>query len=129
MPLRPSEAQGQGRFDRVAEWVDTQVSRAPYFLICCTAVIAWAASGPLLNFSEGWQLVINTSTTILTFLMVSLAANAARRSSQADQRKSNAIADALADFMEVYQQETGCDLQNHVDELREAVGIEERESA
>ena len=42
------------------------------FLICCIVVIAWAASGPFFGFSDTWQLVINTGTTIVTFLMVFL---------------------------------------------------------
>ena len=45
------------------------------FLICCIVVIAWAASGPFFGFSDTWQLVINTGTTIVTFLMVFLIEN------------------------------------------------------
>ena len=44
----------------------------PAFLVCVGLVLVWAASGPLFGFSETWQLVINTGTTIVTFLMVFL---------------------------------------------------------
>ena len=51
----------------------------PAFLICVALVLAWAMSGPLFRFSEAWQLVINTGTTIVTFLMVFLIQNTQNR--------------------------------------------------
>jgi low affinity Fe/Cu permease len=59
----------------------------PAFLICVSAVVLWAASGPIFKFSETWQLVINTGTTIITFLMVFLIQNTQNRDGLALQTK------------------------------------------
>jgi low affinity Fe/Cu permease len=57
------------------------------FLLCVIAVVVWAAPGPLFGFSENWQLVINTGTTIVTFLMVFLIQNTQNRDGVALQTK------------------------------------------
>jgi len=57
------------------------------FLLCVAGVVIWAASGPVFGFSETWQLVINTSTTIITFLMVFLIQNTQNRDGAAVQTK------------------------------------------
>ncbi len=57
------------------------------FLLCVALVVGWAMSGPLFGFSETWQLVINTSTTIVTFLMVFLIQNTQNRDGAAIQAK------------------------------------------
>lgn len=57
------------------------------FLLASAAVIVWAATGPLFNYSDTWQLVINTSTTIITFLMVFLIQNTQNRDTMALQLK------------------------------------------
>lgn len=57
------------------------------FVIAVLVVVAWAASGPIFNFSDTWQLVINTSTTIITFLMVFLIQNTQNRDALAVQVK------------------------------------------
>ena len=59
----------------------------PAFLICVALVLTWAVTGPLFGFSETWQLVINTGTTIVTFLMVFLIQNTQNRDSEAMQVK------------------------------------------
>ena len=53
------------------------------FLLAVSAVIAWAATGPLFNYSDTWQLVINTATTIITFLMVFVIQNTQNRDTKA----------------------------------------------
>ena len=53
------------------------------FLVAAFAIVAWAATGPLFGFSDTWQLVINTSTTIVTFLMVFLIQNTQNRDARA----------------------------------------------
>ena len=63
----------------VARWT----GRPMVFITCCGLVILWAVSGPLFGFSDTWQLVINTSTTIITFLMVFLIQNTQNRDSNA----------------------------------------------
>ena len=57
------------------------------FLICVALVVVWAATGPMFKFSETWQLVINTGTTIITFLMVFLIQNTQNRDTEAIQVK------------------------------------------
>ena len=61
------------------------------FLLCVASVALWAATGPLFKFSETWQLVINTGTTIITFLMVFLIQNTQNRDSGAIQAKLDDI--------------------------------------
>jgi low affinity Fe/Cu permease len=67
----------------VAHWMGKPVS----FLIATAAVIVWALTGPLFGYSDTWQLVINTSTTIVTFLMVFLIQNTQNRDTMALQLK------------------------------------------
>jgi len=57
------------------------------FLLCCLIVVAWAVCGPAFGFSDTWQLVINTGTTIVTFLMVFLIQNTQNRDGAAIQAK------------------------------------------
>jgi low affinity Fe/Cu permease len=57
------------------------------FAICVAVVAAWAATGPLFGFSDTWQLVINTGTTVVTFLMVFLIQNTQNRDGSAIQTK------------------------------------------
>jgi low affinity Fe/Cu permease len=57
------------------------------FLACCVIVILWAMSGPVFGFSDTWQLIINTGTTIITFLMVFLIQNTQNRDGAAIQAK------------------------------------------
>ena len=75
------------------------------------------------------QLIINTATTIITFLMVALLQNSSTRSDQAVQHRLNAIADGLATLMDHLADDSPARrLDDDVSELREAVGIEEYES-
>ena len=66
------------------------------FLVCIAAVLIWAASGPVFKFSETWQLVINTGTTIVTFLMVFLIQRAQNKDSLAIHLKLNEIVAATS---------------------------------
>jgi low affinity Fe/Cu permease len=65
------------------------------FILALTVVIVWAATGPLFHFSDTWQLVINTSTTIVTFLMVFLIQNTQSRDAKAMHLKLDEIIRAL----------------------------------
>lgn len=72
------------------------------FLLCVAAVLIWAISGPLFKFSETWQLVINTGTTIVTFLMVFLIQNTQNRDGAAVQTKLDELiraSDAHDEYM------------------------------
>ncbi len=71
----------------VSKWTGRPLA----FILCCALVIVWAASGPLFGFSDTWQLVINTTTTIVTFLMVFLIQNTQNRDNAAIQAKLDEI--------------------------------------
>jgi low affinity Fe/Cu permease len=136
----PSEVSGRvGFFDRFAGRAADIASRAPFFAFCVLLVILWLLQGALvLLFGGGvssllssrYQLEINTTTTIITFLMVALLQNSQTRNDHASQHKLNAIADALADVMErLAEQNNDEELRTDVRELRLAVGLEERETS
>src|SRR5512147_1088039 len=74
-------------FTRVATSVSYAAGHAVAFILCCAIVLIWAASGPFFDFSDTWQLVINTGTTIVTFLMVFLIQNTQNRDGAAIQAK------------------------------------------
>ena len=128
--LMPSEVSSRiGFFDRFAGRASLVASRAVFFAACVLLVIVWAPTIFLLRDIDTWQLIINTATTIVTFLMVALLQNSQTRSDQAIQHKLNAIADGLADIMaHLADGDEERDLRRDIDELRTAVGLEERES-
>lgn len=82
-------------FDRFASWCSTQVSRAPFFLGCVLLVVLWAPSILVLRSIDTWQLIINTVTTIVTFLLVSLMQNGQQQFENAVHVKLDGIAEAL----------------------------------
>jgi low affinity Fe/Cu permease len=74
-------------FSKVANLVAHAAGKPVTFLACCLIIIAWAFSGPIFGFSDTWQLIINTGTTIITFLMVFLIQNTQNRDGAAIQAK------------------------------------------
>ncbi|RAI39235.1 low affinity iron permease family protein [Rhodoplanes roseus] len=74
-------------FTRFSNLIARVAGNAASFVICCLVVLAWAVSGPVFHFSDTWQLVINTGTTIVTFLMVFLIQNTQNRDGAAIQAK------------------------------------------
>jgi low affinity Fe/Cu permease len=109
------------RFGTFARWLANRVGRPAAFGVALLLVILWAATGPLFGYSDTWQLVINTSTTIVTFLMVFVIQNTQNRDTAAIQIKldeliratqgaHNAILDlekldeaALQDYLKQYE--------------------------
>ncbi len=77
----------QGLFLRFSSKVADTSGRPISFMVALVLIIAWASSGPAFGFSETWQMVVNTGTTIVTFLMVFLLQNAQNRDSRALQAK------------------------------------------
>jgi low affinity Fe/Cu permease len=67
------------RFERLSEWISVAMGRPMAFLLAFATVLFWAVAGPVFHFSDTWQLVINTGTTISTFLMVFLLQNTGNR--------------------------------------------------
>jgi low affinity Fe/Cu permease len=114
-------------FDRFAGAASRTVSRAPFFACCVLLILVWVPSILFLTL-DTWQLLINTATTIITFLLVALLQNSQERADKAVQQKLNAIADGLSDVMASM---AGSDprLAHDRRELRAAVGLENRESA
>lgn len=122
-------------FDRFAESAARIVSRAWFFTACALMIVVWAPSYFLFGNVDTWQLLINTATTIITFLLVALLQNSQRRGDQATQHKLNAIAAGLAELMRERADpaepdaRTAARMMSARRELRSAVGLEERESA
>ena len=76
---------------RIASWAGQPAS----FVVAFMAIVLWGFSGPLFGFSDTWQLVVNTSTTIITFLMVFLIQNAQNRDAAAMQAKMDELIRAV----------------------------------
>lgn len=83
-------------FTKFASGVAHASGKPVTFAICLVVVLAWALSGPMFHFSDTWQLVINTGTTIVTFLMVFLIQNTQNRDGAAIQTKLDEIIRASA---------------------------------
>ena len=74
-------------FSRFAAIIAAQSGRPATFIFAVVLIIAWAATGPMFHFGDTWQLVVNTGTTIITFLMVFLIQNTQNRDTAALQIK------------------------------------------
>jgi low affinity Fe/Cu permease len=123
-PSMPSDVNPHvGWFDRFADGSSKVVSRAWFFAFCVALVVIWAPSIYIIHSISTWQLIINTLTTIITFLLVALLQNTQERSNNAIQVKLNAIADAMSDTMKAQG------FAKDAAELRAAVGLEDRESS
>lgn len=85
----------RSHFTRFAKWTARAAGRPATFIGASALIVAWAASGPLFGFSDTWQLVVNTSTTIVTFLMVFLIQSTQNRDSEAVQVKLDEIIRAI----------------------------------
>lgn len=114
------------RFERFAEWGARFTSRAPYFMFCVIMVSLWLAQGLFRIATGGWQsfledkfqLEINTSTTIITFLVVALIQNAQQRDAIATHKKLDATLELLRE------------LKDTSDEIADqAIGVEKNTSA
>lgn len=81
-------------FDRFSDWAACFTGSAGAFIGASILVIIWAVSGPVFYYSETWQMVINTGTTIITFLMVFLIQKAQNKDSKAIQIKLNELISA-----------------------------------
>ena len=82
-------------FRRFAQTASVYVGSSVAFVLAVALVVGWALAGPLYNYSDSWELVINTSTTIITFLMVFLIQNTQNRDAMAIQLKLDELLRAL----------------------------------
>ncbi len=97
-PAQILECAWNGYFDRFAQRCAEFVSKKPFFTFCVALVLVWAPTFLFMDF-DTWQLLINTPTTMITFLLVALLQNTQRRGEQAINKKLDAIADSIADLM------------------------------
>ncbi len=87
---------GSSPFAKFSKWTAHAAGHPVTFLASVLVIIAWIVTGPLFGFSDTWQLVINTGTTIVTFLMVFLIQNTQNRDSAALQLKLDELIRASA---------------------------------
>ncbi|MFT3704578.1 MAG: low affinity iron permease family protein [Agriterribacter sp.] len=78
-------------FNRISNWITRKTGSPGAFIIAAGLVILWAMLGPVFHFSDTWQLVINTSTTIITFLMVFIIQQSQNRNTAAIHLKLNEL--------------------------------------
>ena len=93
--LTSTEGKRAHRFSRFAAATANWTGTTSAFVIAFVIVLTWAATGPLFNYSDTWQLVINTGTTVVTFLMVFLIQNTQNRDTKALQVKLSELILAL----------------------------------
>jgi low affinity Fe/Cu permease len=82
-------------FTKIATWVSWLTGQPAAFLLAIAIVLTWGVTGPVFGFSDTWQLVINTGTTIVTFLMVFLIQNSQNRDAAAMQAKLDEVIRSL----------------------------------
>ena len=116
-------------FDRLAEAASEFTSHGAFFIGCTLVVLLWLPSYFIVGNLNTWQLMINSLTTIITFLLVALLQNTQRRSEHALHLKLDALADGLADLLSTVtgDKDQGDRFRSDVDELHEAIGAERRD--
>jgi low affinity Fe/Cu permease len=119
--------QSANRFDRFAEAVSRIVSQGAFFTAGVVVVLLWIPTLLFIDSIDTWQLVINTLTSVLAFLLIALLQNSERRYDDALHRKIDTIAAGLADLMEQRQDEReGEELRENIERLRESIRLERR---
>jgi low affinity Fe/Cu permease len=95
MLLQARYARMRSTFTRIAAWIATAAGQPLTFMLALAIVVVWAVTGPMFGYSDTWQLVINTGTTIVTFLMVFLIQNSQNRDAAAMQAKLDELLRAV----------------------------------
>jgi low affinity Fe/Cu permease len=126
----------EATFHNMAKGTSTAVGRPKSFFIAVAVIVVWAFTGPFFHFSDTWQLIINTGTTIVTFLMVFLIQNTQNRDSKAlhlklDEllRANHAARNTLVDLENMTDEELK-ELQDEFSRLRQIAceEVSEREA-
>jgi len=95
MEDRRTRGKQAGFLGRFASWATHATGSTAAFLLACSVIVVWVVTGPLFHFSDTWQLVINTGTTIVTFLMVFLIQRSQNKDALAVQLKLNELVAAM----------------------------------
>ena len=82
-------------FTRIATFIALAAGQPTTFILALFVILVWATTGPMFNFSDTWQLIVNTGTTIITFLMVFLIQNSQNRDAASMQAKLDELLRAL----------------------------------
>jgi low affinity Fe/Cu permease len=120
--------QPSNRFDRFAEAVSQFVSKGWFFTAAVIVVLLWFPTLLLIPSIDTWQLVINTLTSVLAFLLIALLQNSERRYDEALHRKIDTISAGLADVMERLNEREDEDgeLRERAESLRDSIELERR---
>ncbi len=119
-------------FRRFAHSVSHAAGTSSAFVLACAVIVVWAATGPLFNYSDTWQLAINTGTTIITFLMCFVIQHTQNRDSQVVQLKLDELIRAVEQArtelvdMEDLSDEELHRLQHQFESLRRSAEAERR---
>jgi low affinity Fe/Cu permease len=123
--MRPTKS--RSRFTRFAKATARASGRPASFILAAAVIVVWAVTGPLFGFSDTWQLVINTGTTIVTFLMVFLIQCTQNRDAEATQVKLDeiirAIGKAKNELLDLEELE-----ESELDEIKETYEVMAREA-
>lgn len=89
-------------FTAAASWIADKSGQPATFMLALATVVVWCATGPMFSYSENWQLIINTGTTIVTFLMVFLIQNSQNRDTASMQAKLDELLYAIDNAREQF---------------------------
>jgi low affinity Fe/Cu permease len=124
----------RNRFSRFAKATSRASGHPTVFGLACLVIVLWAVTGPIFHYSDTWQLVINTGTTVVTFLMVFLIQNTQNRDGEAIQVKLDEIIRAietannvLLDMEELEEQEIESIRAGYLDLARKAREVQRRD--
>jgi low affinity Fe/Cu permease len=116
MSRSPAPRRGRAAFDRFAEAISDIASGAAFFTASLVVVVLWLPTIVVFADVDTWQLVINTATSILAFLLIALLQNSERRTDRATSEKLDAIATGLVDLLSLQQRQPDPEqLSRHID--------------
>ena len=134
MKSEPKDRAERLTFSDLARWISNALGRPTAFAIACAIVLAWALTGPIFRYSDTWQLIINTGTTIVTFLMVFLIQSTQNRDARATHlkldeliRSINAARNKLIDLENCTDEDLD-KVQREFERLKERVRIRDARS-
>ena len=118
--MKNVKRKGPSWFTRAAKAASRATGRPATFAIAVTVIVLWALTGPIFDYSDTWQFVINTGTTIITFLMVFLIQNTQNRDTEALQIKLENAHTVLLDLEELDDEDLRLIRQDYLDLARKA---------